>query len=64
MPTASEPVLFVLWFRPGAGRWVRVGRFGSRAEALNAIGGSGDWRVSEERSAPAAPTLFDETEGG
>jgi hypothetical protein len=55
------PRLFVLWFRPGSGRWHRVGQFGSRAECLDAMGGSGDYRIEEKRAEPPKQRgLFDE----
>jgi hypothetical protein len=62
--TGSEIALFALWYRPSSGgRWHRVGRFGTRAEALNAIGGSGDWRVEEVRATPDTQrALFDDAE--
>jgi hypothetical protein len=57
----TEPVLalFTLWYRPSSGgRWLRLGRYATRAEATNAIGdaGSGDYWIEEQRpdAEPAA----------
>ena len=43
----AEPVLFVLWTRsPGARRWTKTGRFGTRAEALAHCRGAGDFHIA------------------
>ena len=56
--TLSEPVAFVIWWRPGKDRWKKIGVAATRAEALALVTGNGDFWISELREARLAGSLL------
>jgi hypothetical protein len=61
--TATDAaVRIAVLFRPGKGRWKKVGTAATYAEAVALVNAAGDWwlRVTTVENDDAGPTLFDE----
>lgn len=61
---AHEPAYVEILYRaPEGGRWKKVGRAATQAEALTLIGGPGDWHLRPVFADEKEPTLFDDVDG-